>query len=1040
MFVRVVVCVFLVACSGGSAVPDAQSVPDGAVPDSAVPVDTVQSSITVDRMHAEAGVEQVTVTVTVKDGTGAPLVDVDVALVASGADNTFSQPPRTNASGQTTATWSSTHAEAKSVSAVIGGVTVPGPIVTFAPGPATKLGFATQPTNLIAGQPFTPQLVVETQDAFGNVVDTDTGYVVVVLAANPGGTSLRGQIVGFFTDGVAAIPNAHIDVAGVGYSLTTQSDLTLDAATSEMFDVTWGAPSALTSTIVAVPHSLEANGIDTTTIKFHVANAYNIALAAVPVTLAISGTNNMLAPSSGNTDSKGDFFATLSSTTAETKVISGTDGQMMVMGSAIFHPAGCTPMLPGGPKTPFEGYATAVHAADVDGDGSQDVIVGQSQQILVYRGRGNGLLDAAISTALTTTGEVNAIRSGDFNGDGKLDLVVSVTNDNALTILLGTGDAHFTTLSSALTNYAKQLAVADFNGDGKADVLAALPYAQKLVVKLGIGDGTFTDGGSITADAYTFEVSDVNGDGKVDVLISSGSALSTALGNGNGTFQTATNVSASDGLILIGDFNADGKTDAAVANSTGVLTPYLGNGAGTFTAAASVVYRDMGAFTLMPWAGAVKDLDGDNRLDVIVGAGGQTSVLKGNGAGTFAIQGMYSAAAHEVADMNNDGAPDVISITGSGIAVVPSNGLTLRAPLEIYRSSTGNGRLFDTLADFDGNGKLDYVRFRSENLQGISVMLTQSDGSVVQATSSASTQEPYETMAGDFTGDGKEDVAIINAAVNGVTLSIAAGDGAGGLGALTTQSIAGPYVMNMTPGDLDGDGKADLVLFSRGSPNFSTAFSTGAAFGPLSTYTAEKIDTVIVRDLNGDDRNDVIVVSETTTATVTSVYLNDGGGDLLPPATYGRFLLLGVVDVADMTGDGVVDLVFLEGNPTSARRMVLVYPGLGDGTFGAAIETPNVRIPQMLDYERLHVFDVTGDGDADLVVHSNQGTAVIAGYGDGNVRQTSRIYALGYQGGAWVGGSPIDPVVVSDHNGDGRLDLVYWNAGLFVARNAACVP
>jgi adhesin/invasin len=1048
-FVRVLMCVWGVACSGGAELLDARSQPDEdatALSDAAVDaslIDPALSTIEVDRAEAVSGVEQVTVTVTVRDPHGMPIPGIAVQLMATGASNIFSQAAATDASGKTSTTWTSTLAELKSVNAVVGGVMINGPVVVFSPGPPAKLAFTDQPTAVIAGAPFSPAVRVEAQDAFGNAVTTTTGYVALTLDANPGATTLRGTTFLELHNGAATFSATRIDVAGMSYSLRARLlSSSLTDAISAFFDVTWGVPAPAYSTIVAVPHSLEANGVDTTVVTFHVANPYGVALAGVSVSIAMSGSNNTLVPMTGTTDFKGDFRATLSSSSAETKIATGTAGTTMVMGSVKFHPPSCTPMLPGRPTIAFDDWSFSVHVADLDGDGARDVVIGKSQHIAVFRGRGDGTFDPPMHTAFNPTGSVNDIDSGDFNGDGKLDLVLSISNSSNLTILLGAGNGQFaTTTSVPLQSYAGKIAVADFNLDGKPDVISAIPGAAKLVVHLGVGNGTFTPGGTIGLGAHDFSIIDANNDGKPDVILSGSSSLATALGVGDGTFQAVAHTLLDrGGTLFTGDFNNDAQIDVGIADIRGVLTPFLGDGAGGFVASAGTVYREPGPQAFDAGGGGVHDVDGDGHVDIVVSAAGATSILKGTGTGVFTLHSRYYARAALLAEVTGDAFVDAVGINGHAVEIVAGTGSTsFVAPREIYRSTDWNPRLYETVADFDGNGRLDYVRYRSDPSGAMCVMLTQQDGTIVQAPSSAATNSPYDAAAGDFTGDGKPDVVIVKGAVTGVTLELAVGDGTGALAALTSQAVASPYVTNLVAADLDLDGKQDLVLYRQNEPGIATALSTGSAFGPIQSYSSGKVNSIVVRDISEDGVPDVIVAGGTGFSAAIRVFIGNGTGGLMMPTSYGTNGLTGTIAVGDLTSDGTLDLVFLETDPQAAQRSVFVFPGLAGGAFGAPIVTPNVRLPKLHLYERVHIFDITGDGNDDLVVQSNHGTTVIGGYGDGYVRQHAFHYAVAHQGGASAGAT-MSPVVIVDHDANTTPDFVFWSSGLYAAPNAGCVP
>ena len=125
--------------------------------------------------------------------------------------------------------------------------------------------------------------------------------------------------------------------------------------------------------------------------------------------------------------------------------------------------------------------------------------------------------------------------TGDFNGDGKLDLAVSSRGNDILTILLGNGDGTFTPVvgccgTSLGLTHTLAMAIGDFNGDGNLDLVLAVQNIESLYpadyieVFLGNGNGGFTPTDFsllLPNDAYSFAVGDFNGDGMLDLATAS---------------------------------------------------------------------------------------------------------------------------------------------------------------------------------------------------------------------------------------------------------------------------------------------------------------------------------------------------------------------------------------------------------------------------------------------------------------------------------------------------------------------------------------
>jgi FG-GAP-like repeat len=221
--------------------------------------------------------------------------------------------------------------------------------------------------------------------------------------------------------------------------------------------------------------------------------------------------------------------------------------------------------------------------------------------------------------------------TGDFNGDGKLDL--AVCSFGVVSIMLGNGNGTFTPSPSLkVGSDAYSIATGDFNGDGKLDIV--VPADNSISVLLGNGDGTFTPAPSVTigSSLYNVGVGDLNGDVKLDLVVTDlPNQIHTLLGNGDGTFtaaQTTIVGATSDETqqLKMGDFDGDGKLDIAVltltsassASFTGTATILVGDGTGGFSAkdvfAVGYVFLAQGDFTSM----GVGDFHNDGKLDLAI--------------------------------------------------------------------------------------------------------------------------------------------------------------------------------------------------------------------------------------------------------------------------------------------------------------------------------------------------------------------------------------------------------------------------------------
>jgi hypothetical protein len=224
---------------------------------------------------------------------------------------------------------------------------------------------------------------------------------------------------------------------------------------------------------------------------------------------------------------------------------------------------------------------SCIAVGDFNADGRIDLAVtffnsgsgGGPGDVEVFLGNGDGTLQSPIVYPLSNLGSShpNGLAIGDFNRDGKLDLIVS-DNLNAVAILLGNGDGSFQT-PTTIAAVGGGLTTADLNGDGKADLIVIGPTSASVF--LGNGDGTFAAAMNFPIPSTTFAaqpiLADLNGDGKLDLVVSIDLGISILLGNGDGTFQPHTDFPLSAGTpkLAVADFNQDGKLDLAITE--GVL-------------------------------------------------------------------------------------------------------------------------------------------------------------------------------------------------------------------------------------------------------------------------------------------------------------------------------------------------------------------------------------------------------------------------------------------------------------------------------------
>jgi hypothetical protein len=514
--------------------------------------------------------------------------------------------------------------------------------------------------------------------------------------------------------------------------------------------------------------------------------------------------------------------------------------------------------------------------------------------------------------------------------------------------------------------------------------------------------------------------------------------------------------------VALADLNGDGRLDMVVANgcvtgsqcgsmTAGSLGVLLGNGDGTFQAPVSYFTGS----THVSFA-AIADVNKDGKPDLVVGgscpngdcfAGGTVAVLLGNGDGTFQTALVFSApsgagGAIVIADVNNDGKPDVIA-AGGMLGVFLGNGDgTLRS--EVTYSGGGFGTVSVAVADVNGDGKPDLIAVNQQMVAtsngGIGVLLGNGDGSFQPAVTYLSGgQNARSIVVGDVNGDGRLDAVVSNNSINGDVFSggvgVLFGNGDGTFQPAVTFASGGSSTEFTLITDINGDGNADLIVSSPCQVNASTTncsngivsvlFGNGnGTFQPPIRYTSGDANGggIAAGDVNGDGRTDVVVANYSSVGVLLGNA--DGTFQSAPVFSSGVFPDASAV-AADLNGDGKLDLIIANlcaSTKICASGGVGVLLGNGDGTF----QSPAFYGAGAFTANSIVTADVNGDGKTDVVIAKQcvggtctTGTVgVLLGNGDGTLQNV-----IDYSSGGQYAYS----AAVADVNGDGKPDVLIAN-------------
>jgi Calx-beta domain/FG-GAP-like repeat/RTX calcium-binding nonapeptide repeat (4 copies) len=296
---------------------------------------------------------------------------------------------------------------------------------------------------------------------------------------------------------------------------------------------------------------------------------------------------------------------------------SSTVSILLGKGDGTFNPTGSFSVVG------FNGLSpSSVAVADFDKDGKLDLVTANNinNNISVLFGKGDGSFKAAVNFALNSASTPISVAVGDFNGDGKSDIVTANNASQNVSVLLGNGTGNFaTTKNFKVPSRPTSVTVGDFDGNGISDLAVTSSFFNNVSVLLGKGDGTFNLATSfdVGTNPNSVIVGDFNKDNKLDLAVANSSSnnVSVLLGDGSGGFGIATNfnVGLNPVSVTVIDFNQDGNSDLAVANAdSNTVSLLLGDGTGNFGSATNF---NVGT---KPYSVTGGDFNNDTKSDLAV--------------------------------------------------------------------------------------------------------------------------------------------------------------------------------------------------------------------------------------------------------------------------------------------------------------------------------------------------------------------------------------------------------------------------------------
>jgi hypothetical protein len=369
-----------------------------------------------------------------------------------------------------------------------------------------------------------------------------------------------------------------VTITGTNFSPTIADNLvTFDGVAATV------SSASVSSLIVSVPAGASYNRIQVEVAGLVATSAQSFNVITTPVCTGVWSKMDYTTGSAPYFAAVGDFNRDGHQDVAAVNYYSNSVSVMMGNGTGTLAPKVDYPVV----NTP-----RCVAVGDFDGDGIQDLAVansgaGSNAKVSVLLGTGTGTFNPSVN--YTTANQPNFLAIGDFNKDGKQDLVTANYAATSISVFLGNGNGTFAAKVDYTTgNSPVSVSIGDLNADGNQDVVATNLSSSTVSIFMGTGTGTFSpkvDLATGTGPASSV-IEDFNADGIQDLIVANSSSnnLSVFIGTGGGAFAPRVNYAAgSPNHISIGDFNKDGIQDLVVAAlGLNTISLYTGTGTGTF--------------------------------------------------------------------------------------------------------------------------------------------------------------------------------------------------------------------------------------------------------------------------------------------------------------------------------------------------------------------------------------------------------------------------------------------------------------------------
>lgn len=628
-----------------------------------------------------------------------------------------------------------------------------------------------------------------------------------------------------------------------------------------------------------------------------------------------------------------------------------------------------------------------IEVSDIDSDNKPDVLVAsEDHDFIIYATNESNFIPHKLK--LKSTSNRRGIATGDFDGDGLIDIAVTEYNLDQVALFLASSSSVFNELTMIETGDGPiDIVTADYDQDGDLDLFCANSDGNSVTLLKNNGAGEFSIDQNIMVGSgpETIVAEDLNNDGFIDIVVTNklAGSISIVFASGSGTFNSTQNISveASPVELNISDLDDDGFKDIVVSHSgTNLISLLYGKSGNLF----DVATENLGSMTVTEGIFAIADLDDNGNEDIAINGTGSTETvfLYNNGNRSYShyefSEFMSIQKRHDVIAANlfdNDQTKQLVFI-GKESVVFNSPGKNASGDYNNYSefSLTSSPQNFG-LGDLNSDGYPDLAISNFTGSAYISLYLNDSGEGFQEPinVATANLGSPLSIAIDDMDNDGYAD--ILTSHVNDVYIYY--GDELHSYNSFESYSLD---AWNIIIRDSNSDGNLDIlsqeaIYLGNGERGFDLHSSVGGVNGQLG---------FALLDLNNDGHLDKVLQHQFEG--IVEIYLGNPTGFANPTT----LVLENASHIAtgkfnnDDYDDLVITHYLAEGGFITNSFVSFIY-----GSTGGFELTNKIELSSLPSH--IAAGDLNNDGYDEIALSIGLGVTLLIGEEDGSYSQLQEI-------------------------------------------------